>query len=194
MHLCSYSSSGREIPVFADPRLRPALRIPFLIWVHVIPDQICVPQDCVPLQHISPDARLATVSVTAAGGTCPRKAATKNVFVDTEFNEVSKLVISQYAAAFFHRSSFRKNYHFQPLGAKVWLKLGDFMSDSWSPRVGVLYGKAIFVELWRISCDQTGELLAQSVDHVQVTVRAIIPSQANVGAGGLCIGGVDLQN
>src|SRR5438093_437987 len=55
-----------------------------------------------------------------------------------------------------------------------------FMFTSRSPRICEFDGEAIFVELWRIGSDQAGKALASRVDHIQVTVRAIVPSQANI--------------
>src|SRR5712691_1516741 len=63
----------------------------------------------------------------------------------------------------------------------------------WSPGVCELDGEAVLVELRRVHCHQTGEALACGIDDVQIAVGAIIPTQANVGAGALIVGGVHLE-
>ena len=74
----------------------------------------------------------------------------------------------------------------------------ELLEKSWrrwlgAPRVCELDGEAVLVELRRVHCHQTGEALARSIDDVQITVRTVIPAEANVGAGALIICGVHLQ-
>lgn len=67
------------------------------------------------------------------------------------------------------------------------------MFSSWPPRVRVFDGEAVLVELWRVRCNQACETLTCRVNHVQITVWAVIPAQANIRAGGLIVGGVHLD-
>src|SRR5947207_14878012 len=68
-----------------------------------------------------------------------------------------------------------------------------FMFTSRSPRICEFDGEAIFVELWRIGSDQAGKALASRVDQIQVTVRALVPSQANICSCSLSFRSVHLE-
>src|SRR5215467_11150952 len=68
-----------------------------------------------------------------------------------------------------------------------------FIFTSRAPGVCELDGKAIFVVLRWVCCDQAGEPLACRVNEKQIAVRTIVPSQANVCAGRLCVCGVHLK-
>src|ERR1700746_3540312 len=68
-----------------------------------------------------------------------------------------------------------------------------FLFASRSPRVREFDGEAILVKLWWIGRDQAGKTLAGCIDHVEVAVGTIVPSQANVCACGLRVGGVHLD-
>src|SRR5437763_1314900 len=68
-----------------------------------------------------------------------------------------------------------------------------FMFTSRSPGICEFDGKAIFVELWRVCGNQAGEALTGGVDHVEITIRPIIPAQTNVCARRLIVGGVHLE-
>ena len=60
--------------------------------------------------------------------------------------------------------------------------------------IGVLDDESVLIKLnWVDDC-QAGELLARSVDDVQVTIRTVVPSQPDIGAGSLCVGGINLKN
>ena len=68
-----------------------------------------------------------------------------------------------------------------------------FMFTSRPPGIREFDGEAVFVELRRVRCDQAGETLTCRVNHVQVAVGTVIPAQPNVGAGGLVVSGVHLE-
>src|SRR5215469_16465304 len=68
-----------------------------------------------------------------------------------------------------------------------------FIFTSRSPGVCELDDEAVFVVLRRIYRHQAGETLASRVDDIQVAVRAIVPSQANIRARRLRVGGVHLK-
>ena len=60
-------------------------------------------------------------------------------------------------------------------------------------RVSVFDREFVFRKLSRIGRNQTGKLLACSVDDVQIAVGAIIPPEPNVCAGSLRICGIHLH-
>src|SRR6266566_2212785 len=68
-----------------------------------------------------------------------------------------------------------------------------FILTSRSPGICEFNGKAILIKLWWVCRDQAGKALTGGVDHVQVTVRTIIPPQANVCGGGLSVRGIHLE-
>src|SRR5207248_2219741 len=69
-----------------------------------------------------------------------------------------------------------------------------FIVTSWSPRIGELDGETVFVKLsWVDSCE-AGELLSRSVDHVEIAIGTVVPSQPDIGARSLCVGSVNLKN
>src|SRR2546427_8212400 len=69
-----------------------------------------------------------------------------------------------------------------------------FIFTSRSPRICVLDGKTVFVELGWADSGEAGELLTCSVDNVKIAIGAVIPSQPDVGTRSLCVGSVDLKN
>src|SRR5437773_2642191 len=73
------------------------------------------------------------------------------------------------------------------------LRVIHFIFTSRSPGISEFNGEAILVELWRVGSHQTGKALAGRIDNVEVTVGTIIPSQSDVCARGLVVGGVHLQ-
>src|SRR5229473_8549655 len=69
-----------------------------------------------------------------------------------------------------------------------------FIFTSWLPRICELNGETVFVKLsWADSCE-AGELLTRSVDHVQIAIGTVVPSQPDIGARSLCVGSVNLKN
>src|SRR5215469_10128729 len=68
-----------------------------------------------------------------------------------------------------------------------------FIFTSRSPGICELDDEAVLVILRRIYRDQTGETLDGCIDDVEVAVRPIVPSQANVCARGLRVGGIHLE-
>src|SRR5436853_6455704 len=69
-----------------------------------------------------------------------------------------------------------------------------FIVTSWSPRIGELDGETVFVKLsWVDSCE-AGELLSRSVDHGEIAIGTVVPSQSDIGARSLCVGSVNLKN
>src|SRR5260370_318783 len=68
-----------------------------------------------------------------------------------------------------------------------------FMFTSRSPGICEFNGEAIFIELWWVCRNQAREALPGSIDHIQVAVRTIIPSQANVCGCRLSVGRVHLE-
>src|SRR6266852_1603121 len=74
------------------------------------------------------------------------------------------------------------------------LRVIHFISTSWSPRICELNGEAVFVKLsWVDSCE-AGELLSRGVDHVEIAIGTIVPSQSDIGACCLCVGSINLKN
>src|SRR6266571_6841860 len=73
------------------------------------------------------------------------------------------------------------------------LRVVHFMFTSRSPGVCELDDEVILIVLGRVYGHQTGEPLAGRVDDVEVAVRAIVPSQANVGTRRLRVGCVHLK-
>src|SRR5712691_2148806 len=69
----------------------------------------------------------------------------------------------------------------------------SFILTSWSPGVRELDSETVLIKLRRVHRHQTGETLARGIDHIQITVRTVVPAQANVSAGALIIRGVHLQ-
>lgn len=68
-----------------------------------------------------------------------------------------------------------------------------FIFNSGSPGISELDGEAIFVELWRLGSDRAGKTLARRVDDIEIAVGTIVPSQTNICADSLCVGGVHLE-
>src|SRR5215471_12074181 len=68
-----------------------------------------------------------------------------------------------------------------------------FIFTSRLPGVCELDDEAVLVILRRIYRDQTGETLPRRINDVEVAVRPIVPSQANVCAHGLGVGGIHLE-
>src|SRR3989441_8967739 len=69
-----------------------------------------------------------------------------------------------------------------------------FIFTSRSPRICELYGETVFVKLnWADSCE-AGELLTRCVDHVEIAIGTVVPSQSDIGARRLCVGSVNLKN
>src|SRR5215467_621237 len=68
-------------------------------------------------------------------------------------------------------------------------------SPTTSRRKGIspLHGKAGFADLRRIGGGNAGELSADIVDDVEVAVRAVVPAETEVGADGLRVGSVHLD-
>ncbi len=60
--------------------------------------------------------------------------------------------------------------------------------------IGVLDDESVFIKLSWVDGCQAGELLARSVDDVQVTIGTVVPSQPDIGAGSLCVGSINLKN
>ena len=73
------------------------------------------------------------------------------------------------------------------------LRVIHFIDTSRTPGICVLDDEAVLVVLRRIYSDQTGKALARRIDHVQVTIGPVVPSQANVGACALRVGGIHLE-
>src|SRR5215469_4571268 len=73
------------------------------------------------------------------------------------------------------------------------LRVIHFMFTSRSPGVCEFDGETVFIELWRVGCNQTCKTLAGSVDHEQITVGTVIPAQPYVGTRALIVSGVHLQ-
>src|SRR5437773_6814069 len=69
-----------------------------------------------------------------------------------------------------------------------------FIFTSRSPRICELNGKTVFVKLSRADGCETGELLSRSVDHVEIAIGTVVPSQSDIGARSFCVGGVNLKN
>src|SRR5260370_30841730 len=69
-----------------------------------------------------------------------------------------------------------------------------FLLTSRSPRVRVFDSETILVKLCRVRSHQTREALSGRINHEQITVRTIVPAQANVGARSLSIGGIHLDS
>src|SRR5215472_16213030 len=65
-----------------------------------------------------------------------------------------------------------------------------FIFTSRSPRISELEDEAVLVILRGIYRDQTGETLPGRINDVKVAVGSIVPSQANVCARRLRVGGV----
>ena len=63
-----------------------------------------------------------------------------------------------------------------------------------SPGIRIFDGEAILGELRRIGSYQARELLTNSVDHEQITVRTVIPAETDVRASRLGVRCVDLEN
>src|SRR5437667_12615494 len=67
------------------------------------------------------------------------------------------------------------------------LRVIHFMFTSRSPRICDFDGESIFIKLWWVGGNQTGETLSGRIDHEQITVGTVIPAKTNVGdpaAGG----------
>src|SRR5215469_6576066 len=73
------------------------------------------------------------------------------------------------------------------------LRVIYFIETSRPPGICVHDDEAVLVILRRILRYQTGKALARGIDDIQVAVRAVIPAQSNIGAGGLIIGSVHLN-
>src|SRR2546427_6296638 len=68
-----------------------------------------------------------------------------------------------------------------------------FIFTSRSPRIRELDRETVLIELRRGCRNQAGKALAGCIDYVQITVRPIIPAQANVCARRLIVGGIHLE-
>src|SRR5205823_8848788 len=69
-----------------------------------------------------------------------------------------------------------------------------FSMSSRPERVGVFHHEPVLIKLLRIHRGQAREPLSSCINHIQVTVRTIIPSQPDVRTRGLRIGGIHLQD
>ena len=67
------------------------------------------------------------------------------------------------------------------------------MYPSWSEGVGPFHGEAGLADLGRIRWGDAGELRTDVVDHVEIAVWAVVVAQTKVGANGLCVGCVHLN-
>jgi Cu(I)/Ag(I) efflux system membrane protein CusA/SilA len=73
------------------------------------------------------------------------------------------------------------------------LRVIHFMLTSRTPGVRELYRESIFVILRRVGRYEAGKPLARCIDEEQITVRTIIPAQANIRACCLSICRIHLQ-
>src|SRR5450759_1651120 len=69
-----------------------------------------------------------------------------------------------------------------------------FIFTSRSPRICVLNGETVFVELSWADSGEAGKFLTRSVDHVKIAIGTVVPSQPDIGASSLCVGSVNLKN
>ena len=65
---------------------------------------------------------------------------------------------------------------------------------SWLPRVSELDGETILIILRWVRGDEAGKSVAGSIDEEKIAIRAVVPSQTDVRAGGLVVGCIHLEN
>jgi len=73
-----------------------------------------------------------------------------------------------------------------------WWLVIPFILTSWSPSAGACDGEPIYVKLCRVRGHQAREALTSLVNE-QISVRTIIPAQADVRARSLWVGGIHLD-